>query len=138
MRSPIPTGVVVDSDLQTRSLLSLTRSQAQLVVLVNCWCGPTYEVADRLGDWRERLPQLGVQLIHTHAPWDDARLGRMPGLWWDPGSQLYGALRAGSSPAAVLLGADGLLAGGPVNGVEDIEAFVGDIAAQLSEAPASA
>lgn len=134
VRAPIPAGVLVDSDLQARSLRSLTRSQAQLVVLVNCWCGPTYEVADRLGRWRERLPQLGVQLVHTHAPWDDARLGQVSGTWWDPGSQLYTSLRAGSSPAAVLLGADGLLAGGPVNGVEEIEAFVDDIEAQLAEA----
>ena len=138
VRAPIPAGVVVDSDLQTRSLRSLIRSQAQLVVLVNCWCGPTFEVADRLGGWRERLPQLGVQLVHTHAPWDDARFEKLSGTWWDPGSQLYTALQAGSSPAAVLLGADGLLAGGPVNGVDEIETFVSDIEAQLSEASVEA
>ena len=38
------------------------------------------------------------------------------------------------SPVAVLLGADGLLAGGPVHGVAEIEQFVADIAEQLGEA----
>lgn len=134
VRAPIPAAVLVNSDLGTTSLRALTRSQAQLLVLVNCWCGPTFEVIDRLPGWRERVPALGLQLVHTHAPWDEHRVADLPGVWWDPGSQAYSALHAGSSPAAVLLGADGLLAGGPVNGVEQIEAFVSDIATQLQDA----
>ena len=43
------------------------------------------------------------------------------------------ALAVGASPGAVLLGADGLTAGGPVNGIEAIEEFVQQIAEQLRE-----
>ena len=37
----------------------------------------------------------------------------------------------------MLFGADGLLAGGPVIGVRDIEAFVDDIVAEIEAAPRS-
>ena len=38
--------------------------------------------------------------------------------------------------AAVLLGADGLLAGGPVSGIEEVREFVGAIAEALAESAA--
>ena len=37
-------------------------------------------------------------------------------------------------PLAVVLGADGLIAGGPVAGKEEVEALLADIEAQLAEA----
>ncbi len=138
VRSPIPRGVLLDADLGVRSLHQLARQRAQLLVLANCWCGTTVEAVERLPRWRGQLPALEVQLVHTQRPWDEPRLAGLEGLWWDPGSTVYDALGAGASPAAVLLGADGLLAGGPVNGVEDIEQFVADIAAELAEADAGA
>lgn len=133
-REPIPAGVLLSADLETMTLHRLARQRAQLLVLVNCWCGPTLESIDRLSAWRERLPELDVQLVHTQRPWDEPRLAGVDGVWWDPGSQVFDALRAGTSPAAVLLGADGLLAGGPVTGLDEIEQFVDDIAAELSQA----
>ncbi|GGK66007.1 MauE/DoxX family redox-associated membrane protein [Ornithinimicrobium pekingense] len=134
-RTPVPHGVLLAEDLDVVPLRRLVRDRAQLLVLVNCWCGPTFESVARLPRWRETLPQLGVQLVHTHRPWEEERLAGTGGVWWDPGSTVYDALRAGASPAAVLLGADGLLAGGPVNGVEEIEELVAQIARQLAEAP---
>lgn len=139
-RKPIPRGVLVGRDHRTVELSSLTRARAQLLVLVNCWCGPTHAALERLPRWREQLPELGVQMIFTPHPFEtDVVPAELSGIWWDPGDQVYHALLAGPSPAAVLLGADGLTAGGPVNGIEEIEAFVSDIAAQLAEAePAEA
>lgn len=132
-RVAIPRGVLLDRAHEARDLRTLPREQAQLLVLVNCWCGPTMESIDRLAGWQERLPELGVQLVHTMKPWDEPRLAQpATGVWWDPGSQVYDALEAGASPAAVLLGMDGELAGGPVNGVEEIEQFVADIEEQLA------
>lgn len=135
VRSPIPDGLLVGREHEVRSLPRLAAQQAQLLVLANCWCGSTIAAIDQLPAWRERLPQLGVQLVHTLAPWDEPRLARLDGVWWDPGARVYTALRSGASPAAVLLGADGLLAGGPVNGVEEIEQFVEDIAGELAQVP---
>lgn len=134
VRAPIPRGVLLSEDLQVTSLHALVRRRAQLLVLVNCWCGSTMATVERLSSWRERLPELDVQLVHTHRPWDEPALSGVDGVWWDPGSGVYDALRAGVSPAAVLLGADGLLAGGPVNGVDAVEEFVDDIVAELAGA----
>ncbi|AXH97600.1 MauE/DoxX family redox-associated membrane protein [Ornithinimicrobium avium] len=134
VRAPIPRGVLLSEDQEVRTLHELARGRAQLLVLANCWCGSTVDAVERLPGWRQRLPELDIQLVHTRRPWDEPRLAGLEGVWWDPGSSVYDALRSGVSPAAVLLGADGLLAGGPVNGVEDIEAFVADIAEELSAA----
>lgn len=133
VRSPIPDGLLIGRDHEVRSLPRLAAQQAQLLVLANCWCGSTIVAIEALPAWRERLPQLGVQLVHTLAPWDEPRLARLDGIWWDPGAKVYTALQSGVSPAAVLLGADGLLAGGPVNGVEEIAQFVEDIAGELAQ-----
>ena len=45
----------------------------------------------------------------------------------DPDGYARQSLDATATPAAVLLGADGLLAGGPVVGSEQIEGFVTDV-----------
>lgn len=132
VRAPIPRGVLLSRDLGVHSLHQLARQRAQLLVLTNCWCGSTMEALEHLSGWRARLPQLDVQLVHTHRPFDEPRLADVDGVWWDPGSTVYDALRAGGSPAAVLLGVDGLLAGGPVNGVAAIDGFVDDIVGELA------
>ena len=57
--------------------------------------------------------------------------------WYDP----YGITRAAfgvGTPAAVLLGTDGMLAGGPVQGEDDVRAFVAELAEHLREAQAAA
>ena len=41
-------------------------------------------------------------------------------------------------PAAVLLGADGYLAGGPVAGEDDVAEFVAEVLAALADAPNAA
>ncbi|MGD8148663.1 MauE/DoxX family redox-associated membrane protein [Ornithinimicrobium sp. Y1694] len=135
VRTPIPQGILIDANNGTTTLPTLARQQAQLVVLANCWCGSTVDAISRIPGWSEQLPQLGVRLVHTLHPFEEPRVAELEGTLWDPGSQVYQALQAGASPAAVLLGADGLLAGGPVNGVDDIDQFVADIAEQLAQAP---
>ena len=40
-----------------------------------------------------------------------------------------------STPAAILLGADGFLAGGPVTGEDDVAAFVAEVLDAVSEQP---
>lgn len=123
-RASVPAGVVVDSELRPSSLAALTRARPQLLILVNCWCGSTFTTIERLPRWRERLPHLGVPLVHTRAPWGEPRLAALPDVLWDPGSQLHTALAAGASPSAVLLGAGGKVLRGPVSGLEAIEALV--------------
>ena len=54
-------------------------------------------------------------------------------VWFDPFGITRRAFAAGN-PSAVLLGADGLVAGGPVHGEDAVRAFVADVADQLREA----
>ncbi|QFG69288.1 MauE/DoxX family redox-associated membrane protein [Ornithinimicrobium pratense] len=121
---PVADGLLVDRDLEVIAVGRLAAQQAQLLVLADCWCGSTMVTIDRLPDWRERLPDLGVQLVHTHVPWKEPRLHHLPGVWWDPGARVYSDLQAGASPAAVLVDTRGRVMDGPVNGVEAIEHLV--------------
>ena len=85
--------------------------------------------------WRERLPQLEVRLLSSMKPEtlpDDLRPDGA--VAYDHAGVAQRALALNGSPTAVLLGADGLLAGGPVEGVAEIEQFVADIADQLAGA----
>ena len=66
-----------------------------------------------------------------------ASSGRLPYLdghaYFDP----FGIARAAfgvGTPAAVLLGTDGMLAGGPVQGEEDVARFVAEVADQPAQA----
>ena len=81
-------------------------------------------------------PQIDVRMVFsgipvmessTDLPTDDA--------WRDHASLGWKAFGLGSSPAAVLIGADGLLAGGPVSGQEDVEQFFAEIGEALADAP---
>lgn len=134
-RTPIPSAVVVDADGQPRTLHELTAQTAALLVSINCLCGTSREAAASVARWRERLPQLEVRLLSSMKPEtlpDDLR--PEGAVAYDHAGLTQRALSLNGSPTAVLLGADGLLAGGPVDGVEEIERFVADIAEQLDEA----
>jgi hypothetical protein len=50
----------------------------------------------------------------------------------DPRRWARETLGLDGTPAAVLLGADGLLAGGPVSGRDEVVAFVDEIAGELA------
>ena len=54
--------------------------------------------------------------------------------WFDVEEGATSTFASTGRPAAVLLGADGLLAGGPVVGLMAVEAFVEDVVAELAAA----
>lgn len=134
-RKPIPQALVVDADGEPRTLHELTSRTAALLVSINCLCGTSREAAASVERWRERLPQLEVRLLSSMKPESLPDELRPEGaVAYDHAGLAQGALDLHGSPVAILLGADGLLAGGPVHGVAEIEEFVGDIEAQLAEA----
>ena len=135
----IPRGVLLSRDLDVVPLRRLVRQQSQLLVLVNCWCGTTFEVVERLPGWRARLAGAGVQvqLVHTYRPWEETGLDGLDGVWWDPGGTVYDALAGGRSPAAVVLGTDGTVTSGPVRGLEAVEELLTRVARTVPEARTS-
>ncbi|MFV0450908.1 MAG: TlpA family protein disulfide reductase [Propioniciclava sp.] len=134
LRTAIPRAVLIDSDRSPVLLSELASAQPVLVVSITCLCGSSKRVVDRLADWAERLPVVRVVIAPTFAP---EKLPQQPGLaeraFHDHGGVAHVALGMTGTPSAVLLGADGQLAGGPVHG-EEIERFVTDIESELTAA----
>lgn len=88
-------------------------------------CGP---VIARVPSWRTLLPEVSVRLLlqlpaRTSALADTSE----PQTLHDPWMRVRDSIDDWVTPTAVLVGADGYLAGGPVTGAEAIEDFVGDV-----------
>lgn len=132
-REPIPPIMLVQDDKPV-TLRSLAEKRAQLLVWITCGCGRLYEAVELVARWSAEMPAIDVRLVSTQT--EELSRGLFPSVdsWLlDPGAGAMMALGMRSDPSAVLLGADGLLAGGPVEGLSDITEFGKLIAEQLSE-----
>lgn len=138
LRSPIPPGLLRDADGELVPLRSFTAGRAVLLIWVNPGCGPCERILTALPAWRERLdPLVAVHMVLPRplagiAQPDLERLG--PGPMEDVHSTLAETLSMRGTPTAVLLGADGMLAGGPVAGGDEVSDFVEEIIEQLDAA----
>lgn len=138
LRTPIPPGLLRDADGQLVPLRSFTAGRAVLLIWVNPGCGACERILTALPAWRERLgPLVAVHMVlprplESIAQPDLERLG--PGPMEDVHSTLAETLSMRGTPTAVLLGADGMLAGGPVAGGGEVSDFVEEIIEQLDAA----
>lgn len=135
VRTEIPDIVVRDPDGHPVSLRGLAGSGAQLLVFLSPGCGSCTGIARDLPRWRERRLPIAVQAV-VHSRW--AASPDTP-VWLetalvDPDGAAAQALEVRGTPGAVLLGADGLLAGGPVVGSRAVREFYVEIAEQLEAA----
>ena len=137
-RSPIPAAVLQQADGRLITLTQLTAQRAALLVFVTEGCGPCERVLDHAEEWIGELEQtLQVRFVFSR-PLDQLRertTDRVEGhALHDLQFTARTALGGTSAPSAVLLGADGQLAGGPVNGGSAVIEFVQEIREQLAEA----
>lgn len=132
-RRPNPPAVLQDMNGQLISLAGLTAQRAVLAVWVSPGCTPCASVIAKLPVWRDALPQLAVRALVRDLKQVESAASDFPWdlLLVDPFGTLANAVQAQGTPSAVLFGADGQLAGGPVSGPDAIAGFVGDIEAQL-------
>lgn len=118
-------------------LRALAADRARAIVMINPGCGACVPVLDALPDFRRRAPQIGVHLLfgYPEAAENPYVTPEMLGDEWfiDKEGLVSISMQLGS-PSAFLLGADGYLAGGPVQGREDVIEFFDDIATALEEA----
>ncbi len=137
LRQPVPIGFLEDKDARRVQLRDLAHQRPQLLVFMSTSCGACDIVAEWLPSFTERLEIVGINTIFTE-PLDTVSEGKINGstAWFDPDNAVTDLFAAGR-PAAVLFGADGMLAGGPVLGAKDIEGFVDDIVAELEAVPPS-
>ena len=138
VRVPVPDAILLDGARNPSTLLELAERQPVLLVFVTCGCPSTYATWEQLPGWAERLPQVRVLGVETYQLGDLGVPGVAERLYYDPAARAYAALNMPGTSSAVLLGADRLIAGGPVLGNAEIEEFVSEIAEALTDAEVGA
>lgn len=135
-RQAIPFGALTLTDGRATTLAELSRTQARLLLVLNPGCGPCVRTAEQADDWAARLgPAVGVVAIYPDEQAARAATEHSPDLAaWEPELNVRRVFSVGT-PAAVLLGADGFLAGGPVAGEKDVAAFVDEVLDAVAEQP---
>lgn len=138
VRTPIPQAVVLDEDRRMRLLAHEAGQAARLLVFLSPGCAPCLRLGPLVAGWARDLDPVRVHAVVVGDPDVLEGLPHLVGhAWFDPFGITRQAFAAGT-PAAVLLGTDGHLAGGPVRGEEEVLAFVDEVAAHLDEARAGA
>ncbi|GAA4507370.1 TlpA family protein disulfide reductase [Brevibacterium yomogidense] len=137
LAAPIPFAQLRGADGDLVSLRRLVRTEAHLLLFLSPGCGPCVRTLERLSEFRARLaPVVRVDAVFRR-PVEElsgtvrAQVG--PDVWEDPETNVGEAFQIAGRPAAVLLGADGTIAGGPVTGEDDVADLVDEMVEQLSE-----
>lgn len=128
IRTRTPAVPVTLADGTVVNLRTLSMTRPILLLAVSAGCGSCAPVIERVGEWRALLPELDVRLLLMHNP-DGGTLTEKsePQSLHDPRGYVRGSIADWPTPTALLLGGDGMLAGGPVSGSADVAAFVGDV-----------
>lgn len=134
LRVRTPALPVTLGDGSTTTLRRLSETRPQLLVYVSETCGSCREVIDAVPGWREQLPQLDVRILVRADPESSGLASTQEPLSVHDAEGLVYETFDLRTPGAVLLGADGLLAGGPVIGSLAVPEFVDDVRAELVEA----
>lgn len=128
IRTRTPAVPVMLADGSTVNLRQLAARGPMLLLAVKENCGACLPVIAAVPRWRELLPEVAVRFLLWPAPENSGLTERSePQSLHDPHFYVQGSIADWSTPAAVLIGADGYLAGGPVSGFADVSAFIGDI-----------
>lgn len=134
-RQPMPYAALVDEDGRSRPLTDLVSGGAVLLVFISPGCAPCARAIEQIPEWDDSLGPVRVRAV-TSLPLETA-LQQVPDLsgrlLQDPQATLMRIFGVGT-PGAVLLGGDGLLAGGPVRGTHDVADFIVDVRTELEEA----
>lgn len=144
LRQAIPYAVIEEADGSSVTLRELTRYRPALLLLVNPGCGPCERVISEIAGWQEQLGdmlQIRALLDRPAETMTDPalQLERFAGTAArDPEGNVAAVFEARGVPSAVLLGADGLTAGGPVTGGNAVIDFVAEIREQLADMPREA
>lgn len=124
----IPAVPVTAGDGTVVNLRRLAALQPRLLLAVSETCGSCSSVVEKADEWQELLPEVGVHFLVATAP-ENSPLTRTehPHSLHDPHQYVRDSIEEWPTPSAVLLGADGMIAGGPVSGHSAVFAFVDDI-----------
>lgn len=128
IRTRTPAVPVSLADGTVVNLRTLAAQKPLLLLAVSSMCGPCETVVARRAEWRELLPEVDVRLLLVEpAEWSPWTERSEPQSLHDVEDYVAGSIGEWATPTAVLLGADGMLAGGPVTGDLGVASFVDDI-----------
>ena len=132
VRYRTPALPVTLGDGTTTNLRALSSARAQLLLYVSDTCGSCEAIIEAAPEWSRELTPLDVRLVLRSTP-DQTQLTSAdePRTVHDGEGLFVDSFGVHGTPSALLLGADGLLAGGPVVGVDNVRAFVDDVRAEL-------
>lgn len=136
VRVRTPAVPVTLGDGSTVNLRELTAERPLLLLAVSQTCGACMSTIAAAPAWRARLPEVDVRLLLDAAPVPGSLVETdEPLTLHDPEGYVSESISGRwPTPTAVLLGIDGLLAGGPVTGEFAVAAFVEEIREVLDEA----
>ena len=128
VRRTAPHVALLDEDGRLFPLHRRTMEAAHLLVFVTPGCGPCARIVSQVPGWAAFLSPLAVKAVVLGEPTLlDGDLAVLRGhAYFDPydiGRSAFGV----PTPSAVLVGTDGLLAGGPALGEEEVVGFVSEI-----------
>lgn len=128
LRRRTPAVPVTLADGSVISLRELASRRPILLLAVSELCGSCTPVIESAPEWRALLPEIDVRFLLTRLP-GVSRLTEFdePQSLHDPDGYVRASIQDWPTPTAVLLGADGLLAGGPVSGDRAVAEFVLDV-----------
>lgn len=129
VRTRTPGAPVTLADGTVISLRHLAAAKPILMLSVSEWCGSCEPVIEQLDHYRELLPEVDVRFLLQSKP-GESRLSSAaePQTLHDPERYVADSIMDRMpTPTAVLLGIDGMLAGGPEIGKDAIDSFVDDI-----------
>lgn len=134
IRRPIPVAVVSDLAGNSRSLTELAATQARLLLFLSPGCIPCRGTAELIPHWNAVLSPVAVHaVVKEIGQFDTDFPDAVPyGLLTDEADTAPRSLGIIATPSAVLLGTDGLIAGGPVSGLEEITDMVEAIRAEVA------
>lgn len=129
VRARTPAVPVTRADGEVVDLREVSMADRPVLLLhFRSGCGSCAAVHDRLSEIRTQLPEVDVRLLLAEAPDESTWTERAePQSLHDPKHYVRNSLGEWGTPTALLLGTDGLLAGGPVSGPQAILDFVDDI-----------
>ena len=143
-RAPIPAETLTSADGTTTTLTELVQTRAAVLVFLEPTCGSCARLLSELPAWRQVIPELAIVAVRRRpgpgpqsgrtdgtAATSDEPFPKSPGGYWAESSSAEAFGVSGGTPWAVLLGADGLIAGGPVAGYPAVRTFFVEVMEHL-------
>lgn len=135
IRMPIPYASIYTPDGRVTTLRDIAKVQARVLFFVSPTCGSCTPILKTMPTWQKLLPQIGLHpVFSTEEKIRQAeKMGKIGEGIQPLVDRKYTAMHnfGRGTPLTVILGSDGLLAGGPVAGTTDVKQLMDDLLVQF-------